>query len=638
MRPPFSSARIRQLAPLMIVLVSAIVAVAVFLQALHYPFVYDDTGYTSQNLKLAGLPLSQLWRLFTEPYNEFYEFLPLREFSYWLDMTLFGMNPSAFRSDNIILYLFCLPLVYGVTSWLWRYFRPTDAASAPWAAAAVTALFTLHPSHAEAVVWIAGRKDVLSTLFSLLALWLAMCARRELGLSASYAVATLVALLAAILSKASAVAVAPVIAIIWTMFWRDIPTQNRRNFLLLWPLLSLLLAACMSLIFAAITTQKIPFYFGVEVVVRTLAVLGWLARLSVSPESRHFFYPVFDDPYLSVMVVLGVLALAAASAGAVLLLRKRSLEGFSLIVFLLLCLPSLQLIPYAPPSLVSDRWLALAVWPVLLLIVALVWRLKPMPRAIILLVIALAWSFQAAVRTRDWRSFDAMVDADIRAFPGYYMPAFSKMIGSQLPKGLRHDAIETANSITDPVFRDIMNGMIKAEHAVFVDAVATGKPQEAMDLLWQLGLDIKQMPPQAKWDPVIYSVWGKRLGILKGHWDYLTEQFPDDVSVRYNAGLWMLNNHMEGPAVANLRAAIESRRLPESMRGTAFKNLGLALIGTGAVAEAEIPLRAALEQSPPDFRAYCLLSGVYKRTGRIEEAVIADADCRSRVTNENQPK
>jgi hypothetical protein len=394
MRPPFSSARIRQLAPLMIVLVSAIVAVAVFLQALHYPFVYDDTGYTSRNLKLAGLPLSQLWRLFTEPYNEFYEFLPLREFSYWLDMTLFGMNPSAFRLDNIILYLFCLPLVYGVTSWLWRYFRPTDAASAPWAAAAVTALFALHPSHAEAVVWIAGRKDVLSTLFSLLALWLAMRARREQGLSASYAAAALVALLAAILSKASAVAVAPVIAIIWTMFWLDIPTQNRRNALLLWPLLSLLLAACMSLIFAAMTTQRIPFYFGVEVVVRTLAVLGWLARLAVSPESRHFFYPVFDYPYLSAMVVLGVIVLAAALTGAAMLLRKHSLEGFALVVFLLLCLPSLQLVPYAPPALVSDRWLALAVWPVLLLIVALTWRLKPVPRAIILLVIALAWSFQ----------------------------------------------------------------------------------------------------------------------------------------------------------------------------------------------------------------------------------------------------
>jgi hypothetical protein len=638
MRMPFSNARIRQLAPLLIVLVSVVVAVAAYLQALHYPFVYDDTGYTSRNSKLAGLPLSQLWRLFTEPYNEFYEFLPLRELSYWLDMTLFGLNPSAFRLDNIILYLLCLPLVYGTTLWLWRYFRPTDAASAPWAVAAVTALFALHPSHAEAVVWIAGRKDVLSTLFSLLALWLAMCARLERGLYAPYAAATLAALLAAILSKASAVAVAPVIAILWMMFWRDIPTQNRRSSLLLWPLASLLLAACTAMIFAALTTQRIPFYFGVEVVIRVLAVLGWLARLSVSPESRHFFYPVFDDPYLPAMIVLGVFALAAALAGVVMMLRKRSLEGFALVTFLLLCLPSLQLVPYAPPSLVSDRWLALAVWPVLLLIVALAWRLKPMPRAILMLVIALAWSYQTIERTRDWRSFDAMVDADIRAFPGYYMPAFSKMIGSQLPHGLRREAIEIANSITDPEFRDIMNGMIKAEHAVYVDAVATGKPQEAIELLWQLGLDLKKMPLQAKWNPVIYSFWGKRLGILKGHWDYLAEQFPDDVSVRYNAGLWMLNTHMEGPAVANLRAAVESRRLPESLRGTAFKNLGLALIGSGAVAEAEAPLRAALEQSPPDFRAHCLLSGVYKRTGRIEEAARAEADCRSRVTNGNQPK
>jgi len=32
------------------------------------------------------------------------------------------------------------------------------------------------------------------------------------------------------------------------------------------------------------------------------------------------------------------------------------------------------------------------------------------------------------------------------------------------------------------------------------------------------------------------------------------------------------------------------------VRGTAFKNLGLALLQSGRIAEAETPLRAALEQ------------------------------------------
>src|ERR1019366_8419549 len=97
----------------------------------------------------------------------------------------------------------------------------------------------------------------------------------------------------------------------------------------------------------------------VEAVTRLLAVLGWLARLAISPESRHFYYPVFEDTYLPFRVALGVAVLAAA--GGVMILRRRSLEGFALVTFLLLCMPYTQLVPFVTDSLVSDRFLALAV-------------------------------------------------------------------------------------------------------------------------------------------------------------------------------------------------------------------------------------------------------------------------------------
>jgi len=628
------AARMRKLAPWTLVLASAALAAGAYLQALHYLFVSDDTVYITENTRLAGLHFTELWRLFVEPYNRYSEFLPLRDLSYWFDIKLFGLNSAAFRTHNIILYLLCLPLVYANTLGLWRYFRPADIAGAPWAAAAVTALFALQPSHAEAVVWISGRKDVLSTLFSLLAIWFAVRAKREQGLSAPHAALTLVALLAAMLSKASAVAVAPVIAMLWLMFWRDIPAPNRRRSLLLWPLASMLLAACIALIFAIIIPTRIPFYFGVEAVTRSLAVLGWLARLAVSPESRHFFYPVLEDPYLPVMVVLGAAVLSAAAAVSVaVILRKRlALEGFA-VAFLLLCLPSIQLIPYQPPSLVSDRWLALAVWPVGLLIVALAWRLKPAPRTALLLVLALPWSFQTLERPRDWRSLEALIDADISAFPGYYLPAEHKIIYVQLKRGLRSDAIETANTISDQVSRDMMIKLINVDYAVKVITASTGNPQEAMTQLWKLEQDINP-PAQIKWNSAMRNFWSTIGFTLIDEWEYLARQFPDAAPVHYNAGLWLLKVHKYKEAIVHWRAATDSQRLPESARGTAFKNLGLALIGAGDVAAAEAPLRAALEQSPPDFRAYCSLSEVYKRTGRLEEAARAAADCRNRAPAE----
>ena len=627
-----SFARMRQFAPLMLMLASAAVAVAAYLQAIDYTFVADDINYISNNTKLAELHLFELWRLFIEPYNDLSEFLPLRDLSYWIDIVLFGQSAAAFRGHNILLYLLCLPLIYGATLGLWRYFRPADAASAPWAAATVTALFALHPALVESVVWISGRKYVLPNLFSMLALWFAVNARREHGFSSPHAAAALVAFVAVMLSKASYVAVAPVIAMLWVVFWRDIQVSKRRRSLLLWPFSILLLAGFMVRVFIASSKETEQFYFGIESITRILAVLGWLTRLAISPESRHFLYPVFEDPYLPFMVSIGVVVLATAAASGVMLLRKRSLEGFALAAFLLLCMPYMQMLPYGAPSLVTDRFLTLAIWPAILLLVALSWRLKPLPRATLLLAIALPWVFQTAERPRDWSSNEAILDADLRAYPGYYMPALYKIIIVQLPRKQHGEAMATANGIAAPELRDIMAGLIKADNATtFADS--TGNPQEAMALLWKLGFDHKLRPAQAKWNSPINLFWAKKQDMLEYEWKFLVKRFPDDVSVRYNAGLWMLENHKSKDSVAHLRVATESQLLPEAVRGTAFKNLGLALLRSGQVVEAEAPLRAALEQSPPDLRAHCLLSKVYQQTKRFEEAARAEAGCPGRASN-----
>ncbi len=627
MKPIFLPASMRRLAPLALVLVSSAIAVGAYLQALDTQFIGDDAGYIPNNPKLIGLRFVELWRLLVEPFNTFAEFLPLRELSFWFDITLFGMNPAAFRIHNIILYLLCLPLVYATTLSLWRYFRPADAASAAWAAAAVSALFALHPTLVEPVVWISGRKYLLPNLFAMLALWFALSARREHGLSPAHAAAALVALVAMMLSKTSYFPVAAIIALLWVMFWRDIPSPERRRSLLLWPLAMLLLAAFLLLIFIASSTKgRLPFYFGIETVTRTLAVLGWLARLAVSPESRHFYYPVFEDPYLPVMAALGVAVVAAAAWGGVMLLRRRSLAGFALVAFLLLCLPYLQLIPYSAPTLVSDRFLALALWPGMLLVVSLAWRLKPVPRTVLLLVIALPLVLQTIERSRDWRSHEALADADFRAHPGHCISTLYKITAVQSLSGFR-DEYAAANSITDPECRNIMIMSVRATYAVYVKAVSTSNPREAMTLLWDLGLQLKQPPVQARWNLPMNFIWGKAKHMLDRDWEYLAAQFPDDETVHYNAGLWLLSENQYEYAAIPLRAAIESQRLPQSVRGTAYKNLALALMNAGHIAEAEAPLRAALEQSPPDMRAHCLLSEVYKQTKRFEEAARAAAKC-----------
>src|SRR6185503_8486642 len=123
---------------------------------------------------------------------------------------------------------------------------------------------------------------------------------------------------------------------------------------------------------------------------------------------------------------------------------------------LLLCLPSMQLFPYAPPSLVSDRFLAIAVWPAILLIVAMSWRLQPLLRTGLLLIIALTWTAQTAKHPLDWRSPEVLINNDLRAYPGYSMPAAYKIFDIQLPQRLYGDAIKTAGSIANPLTKDAL--------------------------------------------------------------------------------------------------------------------------------------------------------------------------------------
>ncbi|MDX8386617.1 MAG: hypothetical protein R8M11_08910 [Gallionella sp.] len=524
--------------PVIIMLVGVALVVAAYFQSLHYPFVSDDLIYIPQNSLLAGLQGVELWRLFTRPYNDFLEFLPLRDLSYWLDMNLFGLYPAVFRTHNIILYVCSVVMVYFASSGLRRYFYRDEAAETTLAAsAAVTLLFALHPSHAEAVVWIAGRKDVMAGMFGILAIWLATLVRQKEGFSAKYAIATLFALSAAMMSKASAVAVAPVIALLWLLFWKDSNQSNRRYLQLIWPLSALLLATVAAYLFATFAPTKMPLYFGVEAITRTVGVLGWLARLGVSPESRHYFYPVFEDPLLMVMVSLGIIVLVAVIFCLFRLYRRRSLVSFAVVAFFLLCLPSLQLIPYAPPSMVSDRFIFLAAWPAILLLVALAWRFKQSVRLPILLLISVIWGFQTVDRIKDWSSVDAMLEKDVLAYPGYFIPLFQKAT-VQLSFQRYPDAIATASLIEDESVRKVTKTMVIASYAVNVIAENSGRPNTAVEAQRNFGSALQQMPESSKWDSAMLNVWRYAKDIHSRKWKRLLARFPDDPLVRQNVNSW----------------------------------------------------------------------------------------------------
>jgi len=134
-----------------------------------FDFVYfDDPGYVKDNLDVKrGLPLFKDPKVFNENVKwAFTAFVqsnwhPLTWLSHMLDVQIYGLKAGGHHVTNIIFHVFNTLLLF----WLLR--RMTGRS---WCSAAVAAMFAVHPMHVESVVWVAERKDVLSTFFGLVTL------------------------------------------------------------------------------------------------------------------------------------------------------------------------------------------------------------------------------------------------------------------------------------------------------------------------------------------------------------------------------------------------------------------------------------------------------------------------------------
>ena len=142
-------------------LLLALLTIGLYTPIMHAPFLnFEDPAYIAQNSHVtAGLKWSTVVWAFHSTEQSIWQ--PLTWLSHTLDCRRFGLNPAGPHTTNVIIHSVNAVLLFlilaSATGFLWR-------------SLAVAALFALHPINVEAVAWIAQRKDVLSTLFLLLAL------------------------------------------------------------------------------------------------------------------------------------------------------------------------------------------------------------------------------------------------------------------------------------------------------------------------------------------------------------------------------------------------------------------------------------------------------------------------------------
>lgn len=140
--------------------VLALAVLVLYAPVLTHDFVdFDDDKMVTENSHVrAGLTLEGIrWSLTS---LQFFNWLPVTWWSHMADVSLFGMNAgghhmvsASLHALNAALLFLLLRAVSGVL----------------WAPLIAAALFALHPLRVESVAWVAERKDVLSTVFWLLA-------------------------------------------------------------------------------------------------------------------------------------------------------------------------------------------------------------------------------------------------------------------------------------------------------------------------------------------------------------------------------------------------------------------------------------------------------------------------------------
>jgi Tfp pilus assembly protein PilF len=348
------SARNRALAIVALIFLVAVV----YAPVRQYPFVnWDDADYVEKNAHvLAGLTGETFnWALTANAAGNWH---PVTMLSHAMVVEVFGAGPEPQHVVNAVLHLANTLLLF------WLLAGMTGAIGR---SCVVAAVFAVHPLHVESVAWISERKDVLSTFFWLLALWMYLIYVRRrriapyLGLVAFFALA--------LMSKPMAVTFPLVLLLLdWWPLRRSSEAGPLHPASLLVekiPLVALALgAAVVTLVFqskagAVASTGLVDRVMGaIEAYVMYLAQTFWPAGLSP-------FYP----PHATSIALTGAgaLALIGITIAAVRLRETWPVLLVGWFWYLIVLLPTVGIVKVGEQAR-ADRYMYLPIVGILLVV------------------------------------------------------------------------------------------------------------------------------------------------------------------------------------------------------------------------------------------------------------------------------
>ncbi len=139
-----------------------VTTLAVYADVRTHEFVsYDDFSYVVENPRLrSGLGLRSIAEDFLSPY--FMNWSPITMVSFRIDFAIHELSAPGYLMTNVALHAIASLLL------LLTLARATGSL---WPSAFVAFVFAIHPLHVESVAWVSSRKDVLSGVFFVAALF-----------------------------------------------------------------------------------------------------------------------------------------------------------------------------------------------------------------------------------------------------------------------------------------------------------------------------------------------------------------------------------------------------------------------------------------------------------------------------------
>lgn len=608
----------------LICVVLSVITIAVYWQVLHFDFInFDDPKYVTENPNVQqGLTWDSVrWAFTTDHASNWH---PLTWLSLMLDRELFGLNAGAFHLVNLLLHIANTALLFIVLS------RCTHAV---WPSAFVAAGFALHPLHVESVVWIAERKDVLSTLFWMLAMLAYVRYVQQPRISRYITIFLAMAL--GLMAKPMLVTLPCVLLLLdyWPLRRMELAQStgdkdvaanrspglgNRKTLLSLVleksPFFTLAAASSIVTLMVQKRTVMSMETFPLKVRVtnafvcyaRYIGKVFWPWRLAI-------FYPHPKDTLPGWQVVLAIAVLVLISTWVILYARKRAYLVVGWLWYLGTLLPVIGLVQVGTQAM-ADRYTYL---PFTGLFIILAWSARDLfaqwrYRKTILMVLGFilctALMLSSWIQIRRWRNSITLFEHALNVTSNNYLAHYGLGVAFT-EEGKTEQAIEhykTALGIK-PDYTDVRFNLAKA-------LAEQGRIREAIPHYNEV---LKSKPGDAD----VYNSLGLALA---GHGDL--EQAvrvyrsgldfnPKNAHLHSNLGVALLQQGQLDKAFNEFQVALDLLPVSET-----HNNVGMLLASKGQLVEAIEHYNEAIRLDPGNAKAYYNLGNAFLAQSKLSES------------------